>query len=128
MTTSTGEHAAANERATRTLWQGLGIDVLIAIAAALLTWLPSADVLDGAAWLLLGTVLVKTVLQAAAAYVMRLKLEPSREVAARTTAARVEGIYQHDDAGRVDGNLVAAIVIAGLLVWLLVKVLELVIG
>lgn len=76
---STPVKAAAAERASRTLWQGLAIDVLVAVAAALLAWLPEADVLDGAAWLVLGTVLIKTVLQAAAAYVMRLKLAPARE-------------------------------------------------
>lgn len=76
---STQVKAAATERATRTLWQGLGIDVAIAVAAALLAWLPDADVLDGAAWLILGTILIKTVLQAVASYVMRLKLAPREE-------------------------------------------------
>lgn len=76
---STPAHRAAVERATRTLWQGLGIDVAVAIAAALLAWLPDADVLNGSAWLLLATVLLKTVLQAIAAYVMRLKVAPLRE-------------------------------------------------
>lgn len=85
--------AAATERATRSLVQGLGIDVLIAVAAALLTWLPEADVLDGAAWLLLGTILVKTVLQAAASYVMRLKYAP--------TAERARPAQLHGDAYRV---------------------------
>lgn len=80
MTNSTVK-AAATERATRSLWQGLGIDVAIAVSAALLVWLPQADVLDKTAWTVLATALVKTVLQAVAAYVMRLRVEPSTETA-----------------------------------------------
>lgn len=73
---------AAWERAKRTFTQGVGLDVAIAVAAALLVWLPEADVLDGTAWVILGTAVLKTVLTAIASYVMRLKVSPKTEVRA----------------------------------------------
>lgn len=69
--------ADAKNRAFRSFLQGFGIDIVVAISAALLVWLPTADVTSQAAWLVLGTSLTKTVLQAGAAYVMRLKLDSS---------------------------------------------------
>lgn len=68
--------ADATERGKRTFIQGLAVDVVLAIAAALLVWLPDADVSSREAWLVLGAALVKTVLTAAASYVMRLKVAP----------------------------------------------------
>lgn len=67
----------ARNRALRTFVQGVGIDVLVAIAAVLLVWLPDADVSNKEAWLVLGTSVVKSVLTAIAAYVMRAKLDGS---------------------------------------------------
>jgi len=67
----------ARNRASRALYQGLAIDVAVAVAAALLVWLPDADITTSEAWLVLGVALVKTVLQAAASYVMRAKLDAS---------------------------------------------------
>lgn len=133
--------AAAAERGRRTLAQGLALDVAIAVAVALLAWLPAADVTSAAAWLILAAAVVKSVLTAAASYVMRLKLEPAEEAlvehvhagevgtrlppgtTVRTTTALIP---LEDERGRVDTSLVAAIVVAGLIVWLLITVLELV--
>lgn len=80
-------HAAATERGRRTLWQGLGLDVAIAVAMVLLMWLPDADVTSTEAWLILGTAVIKSVLTALASYVMRLKVQPVRE------APLVDGAY-----------------------------------
>lgn len=112
--------AAARERAVRTFVQGLGLDVLVAVAAALLAWLPSADVTSSAAWLILGAALIKTVLQAAAAYVLRLKIRPTEETAA-PTAQRVT----REELGRVDVWLAIAIALGLLLAWLVVRILDL---
>jgi hypothetical protein len=67
----------ARNRAFRSFLQGFGIDIAVAVCAALMVWLPDADVSKKEAWLVLGTSLVKTVLQAGAAYVMRAKLDGS---------------------------------------------------
>lgn len=80
--TTKATKAAATERATRTALQGIAIDVAVAIAVALLAWLPDADLSSRAAWLILGTTLAKTVLTAVASYVMRLKVAPSEETTA----------------------------------------------
>lgn len=69
--------ADATKRSTRTLVQGLAVDVLFAVATGLLLWLPDADLSSREAWLVLGTSLAKTVLTAAASYAMRLKVKPS---------------------------------------------------
>lgn len=74
--------AAAVERGRRTIAQGLGIDVAVAVAVVLLAWLPDADVSSREAWLILGTAVLKSVLTAGASYVMRLKVTPSEETAA----------------------------------------------
>lgn len=79
---STGQvKSAAAERATRTILQGLGLDLLVAIALALGAWLPDSDVTDGGQWAILGVSLVKTVLQAIVAYVLRIKRPPATETA-----------------------------------------------
>ncbi len=69
----------ARDRAWRTFLQGLALDLLVAVAAALLVWLPDADVTSRQAWVVLGVTLTKTILQAAASYVMRLKVAPAGE-------------------------------------------------
>lgn len=61
----------ATNRAQRALLQGLATDVITAIAAALLLWLPDADLSSRDAWIVLGTGLVRTVLSAIASFVMR---------------------------------------------------------
>ena len=64
--TTTRLAADAKNRAARSFLQGFGIDIAVAVAMALLAWLPDADVSKKEAWLILGTSLVKTVLQAGA--------------------------------------------------------------
>ncbi len=76
MTTQATKRDAAN-RGARTFLQGLGIDLGVAVAVALLAWLPDADLSSMAAWIILGTALAKTVLTSGASYVMRLKVAPS---------------------------------------------------
>ena len=71
--------AAAQERAWRTFAQGAGFDILLAIAAAVLVWVPDANVSSGEAWSVLGISVLKSVLTAAASYVMRLKSQPATE-------------------------------------------------
>ena len=69
--------ADARNRALRTLLQGLATDVLVALAAALLAWLPDADITSREAWAAIGVTLAKTALTAAASWVMRAKLDAS---------------------------------------------------
>lgn len=76
--TTEAVHADATQRSKRTLIQGLAIDIVIAVAAVLLVWVPDADLSSSEAWLVLGTSLAKTVLTAAASYVMRLKVAPDQ--------------------------------------------------
>ena len=74
---TTALKADATNRGVRSLYQGLAIDVAVAAATALLLWLPDADLSSREAWIVLGTALAKTVMQAVASYVMRLKLDGS---------------------------------------------------
>ena len=74
---TTALQADARNRASRSLYQGLLVDVLVAVAVALLAWLPDADITTTEAWGILGVAVAKTVLQAVASYVMRLKLDAS---------------------------------------------------
>jgi hypothetical protein len=67
----------AQNRALRTFLQGLAIDLLTAVAAALLLWLPDADLSSRDAWIVLATGLARTILGTLASYVMRLKLDGS---------------------------------------------------
>ena len=67
----------AQNRGVRSLYQGLVIDLLVAVGVALAMWLPDADLATGTAWLILGTAVVKSALQALAAFLMRLKLDGS---------------------------------------------------
>ena len=75
--TTPATRADARNRAWRTLLQGLATDVLVAIAAALLAWLPDADITSREAWTVIGVTLAKTALTAAASWVMRAKLDAS---------------------------------------------------
>jgi len=76
--TNTAVQADAKQRAKRTFIQGIALDVAVAIAVALLAWLPDADLTSKQAWIILGTSLAKTVLTAVASYVMRLKVRPDQ--------------------------------------------------
>ena len=76
--TTPAVQADAAQRAKRTFIQGIALDVAVAIAVALLAWLPDADLTSKQAWIILGTSLAKTVLTAVASYVMRLKVRPDQ--------------------------------------------------
>ena len=69
--------ADAKNRAWRTLLQGLAADVLVALAAVLLAWLPDADITSREAWTVVGVTLAKTALTTVASWVMRAKLDGS---------------------------------------------------
>lgn len=69
--------ADAQNRAIRTLIQGLAVDLAVAVAATLLAWLPDADLSSREAWTVVGLAVAKSVLTAAASWVMRAKLDPS---------------------------------------------------
>lgn len=79
MSTNTipGQRADARDRAARTFWTGLGLDVALALAAALLLWLPDADLTRREAWIAAAVALAKTGLGAAASYVLRLRVPPA---------------------------------------------------
>lgn len=85
--------ASALERAKRTFLTGVGLDVAIAVAAAVLVWLPAADLATTTAWIVLATSLVKTIMQAVASYVVRLRVTPTQE------APLVDGAYVVTTAG-----------------------------
>jgi len=78
MTNISTTKADAAQRAKRTFLQGIALDVAVAVAVALLAWLPDADLTNKQAWIILGTSLAKTVLTAVASYVMRLKVRPDQ--------------------------------------------------
>lgn len=78
MTNPSTTQADATQRAKRTFIQGIVLDVAVAVAVALLAWLPDADLTSKQAWIILGTSLAKTVLTAVASYVMRLKVAPDQ--------------------------------------------------
>lgn len=70
-------NADAKNRALRSFVQGLAVDVAVAIATALLVWLPAADLSSGDAWKVIGITLAKTLLQTVASYVMRRFVDKS---------------------------------------------------
>lgn len=63
----------AVNRSKRTLVQGAVWDAVIALCAALLLWLPDADLSSREAWIVLATSVAKSVLTAVASYVMRVR-------------------------------------------------------
>jgi hypothetical protein len=91
--------AAATERGTRTFAQGIGIDVAVAVAMALLMWLPDADLASRDAWIILASIVGKSVLTAIASYVMRLKVAPSQE------AELIDGAYLITDLDTGKGHV-----------------------
>jgi hypothetical protein len=69
--------ADAKNRAVRTFYQGLGIDLAVAVATFLVTVLADADGWGDLQWAVLGFTLAKTVVQTVAAFVMRKFLDGS---------------------------------------------------
>lgn len=67
----------ARNRALRTFLQGLGLDVLAAVALFLFNAFSTADEWGDLDWKLLGFLLAKTVTTTAASYVMRKYLDGS---------------------------------------------------
>lgn len=74
---TTTDRADARNRAARTFWQGLAVDVLVAVATIVTTWATEADLTSGEAWAGLGLLAGKTVLITGASYVARLKAPPA---------------------------------------------------
>lgn len=72
--------AAAKERAVRSFFQGLAIDVLVAIAMFIQTNIDNVS--DKTALILVLVTLAKTVVQTVAAYLLRYFAAPKAEVAA----------------------------------------------
>lgn len=70
--------ADAQNRAWRTLLQGLAIDVAVGVALAVTAFLATANDWGDMEWALLGFSVAKSAAQAIAAYVMRRWLDPSR--------------------------------------------------
>lgn len=69
----------AQQRASRTFWSGLAVDVLIAVAGTLLLALADSDLVWTVGyWAGLGTLLVKTILTGAASYALRYWAPPNQ--------------------------------------------------
>jgi hypothetical protein len=68
----------ATNRSVRTIWQGLGVDVLIAVALLITNIFTDANGWGELDWKIIGFTLMKTVLMAAAAYIMRRFIDPSK--------------------------------------------------
>lgn len=69
--------ADALQRALRTLWQGFGIDALIAIGAGLLLLLDGGDVLSPVFWGGVLVLIIKSLLVSLASYLQRLRKAPA---------------------------------------------------
>lgn len=69
--------ADAHNRAVRTFFQGLGIDVLVAIAVTISALFLSADGWGALEWVTISFSFFKSIMQAFAAYVMRRFLDKS---------------------------------------------------
>lgn len=68
----------AQNRAARTFWQGLAIDVLIALSGTLLLAITDSPIVwTGTYWAGVGTLLLKTVLTSVASYVARFWKPPA---------------------------------------------------
>lgn len=68
----------ATNRGWRSFLQGLGIDVVVAVALVLSTFWVGVNGWGDIQWAILSFSVVKSIVQAIAAYVMRLWLDPSR--------------------------------------------------
>ncbi len=69
--------ADARERALRTLYQSLGVDVLVGVGVVTLDWVGGAAITSGAAWATLGVLVGKSALTSVASYLTRLKVAPT---------------------------------------------------
>lgn len=70
------DKADALQRAARTLWQGIRLDVLGAIGVGLAILLVDTDVTSGVFWGALGVLVLKSLLMSVAAYLQRLHKAP----------------------------------------------------
>lgn len=70
--------ADALERALRTLWQGVGVDAAVAIGSGTLILVQDLPVDSGLFWGSVGVLVVKSIVTAAASYLVRLKLAPKQ--------------------------------------------------
>jgi hypothetical protein len=68
--------ADARQRSFRSLLQGLGIDLLVALTLSVATLIGDLR-WTREYWLLLGATVLKSVVQASASYVMRIYVKPS---------------------------------------------------
>lgn len=68
----------AINRMVRTLYQGVGIDILVGIGIALASWVGKDNFLTAEAGLVLVYSVIKSAVQAIASYLMRLKLDSSK--------------------------------------------------
>lgn len=68
--------ADALDRALRTLWQGVGVDALVAIGAGGLVLLDGGDVMSPTFWGAMGILVAKSFLVSGASYLARLKIAP----------------------------------------------------
>jgi len=69
--------ADALQRALRTLWQGFGVDALIAIGVGLTLLLDGGDVLSPVFWGGVGVLVIKSALVSLASYLARLRKAPA---------------------------------------------------
>lgn len=76
-TISSGDQiiADAKSRSLRTFWQGLSFDLVMALIGVL-SLLSTMNIFDRTAWITFGALLLKTIVQTAISYVMRLKITP----------------------------------------------------
>lgn len=97
------EKAALSEDATnrsiRTIWQGLGIDVLVAVALLVVNILTDANGWSDLDWKIIGFSLMKTVLMAGAAFVMRRFMDPSKIPTPLPSTPQPAPAVPADDAG-----------------------------
>lgn len=85
-TTPTGGQlviADARNRSFRTFWQGLSIDIVMALVG-LLSMLANMNFFDKTAWITFGALVVKTLLQTVVSYVSRLKITPQTIIQGET--------------------------------------------
>lgn len=102
--TQVGLQVDAKNRATRAFVQGLAIDVLVALAVVVWTYLNSVDGWGAIQWSVLAFTLFKTLCQTAASYLMRRFLDNSKVPTPLPPAPAVQPADTHSipDAVRQD--------------------------